>query len=1127
MATNFDYLKRDPKFREFAPACVEAEQSYSPTTTTVTAIATRRALEITVKWIYKVEEELTIPYRDNLMALIHEHSFKELIDQKLFPRILYIIKLGNAAAHTNKRIGETQAKESLKALFDFMSWVDYSYSPVTNNVPFDESLLKSGGVSKGEIDKFEQESKRLQAEKVAFETERATFLAEKSRLEAERKTRAERQVYTAQRKEKASTEEFNCDIISEFETRKLYIDLDLELAGWSHGTDSLFEVEVTPMPNPSNKGFADYVLYDENGKPLAVVEAKKTSVDPRNGKIQAKLYADALEEMYGVRPFVFYANGFETHFWDDKDGVPRQVSGFFSKEELQWLFFQKKNRQPLDDIYPDPDIAGRPYQIEAITRTCEAYAKGERKALLVMATGSGKTRTAVSLVDVLQKQGWVKNALFLADRRELVKQAKVSFKELLPNLTMCNLLDKGDGQTTDRMIFSTYPTMMNAIDSNKLADGGRLFSPAHFDLIIIDEAHRSIYKKYQDLFTYFDGMLFGLTATPHDEIDRNTYGLFERNSEDPTFAYELEQAVTEGFLVPYTTIETTLKFVDEGIRYDELSEADKEHWEETFDDDDEFDEIPSSELNKFLFNASTVDLVLQQLMDNGQKIEGGDKIGKTIVFAQNQKHANFILERFCAIYPEYAKNSFAEVITNSVKYSEKLIESFKISKTNPQIAISVDMLDTGVDVPEVLNLVFFKKVRSKAKFWQMIGRGTRLCPDVFGIGKHKEKFVIFDFCRNFEYFRVNKNGVEGKHGTTLSEKLFNVRVRIARELQHADYQSSELTAHRTKLVAELLTEVRSIDRNRFQSKLRIEYIDRYNKKSAWDNITDEMVYELSCNLALLVPPQQYEELAKRFDYLMYTIELADLQKVSAPMPKAKVVSTAQALQSKGNIAAVKEKADLIEAILTDEHWENADLFVHEEVRLALRDLLILLETESKVIYYTDFKDEVMSVREEAGHFSVNNLKNYRDRVNSYLKEHRDDTSVYKLRNNRELTGDDILHLEEILWHDLGTEEEYHKEYGDEPLVKLVAKLVGLTRVAANAFFAEFLQDKSLNSSQIDFVNLVVNHIVENGGLFDNNILKDHPFSKHGSIIELFDGKVDVVKHMMEKIKQLNDRLAVG
>lgn len=593
MTSNFSFLKNDPKYTEIATACIEAENAIA-VSNSVAALQARRALEIAVKWTYRYDSELTVPYRDNLSSLVHDHRFKEMVDGKLFPRIRFIISLGNKAAHTVKPVSRDQAVESLKNLYDFISWVDYSYSRETHDEPFNASLLQDGF-------ELEKKNRRIQEELVAGES---AWEAEREKLEKMLRSAEERRQSTAKRRENQASRDFVCEDISEFTTRKIYIDFALETAGWTMGANCCEEMEVVGMPNDSGKGFADYVLYGDNGLPLAVIEAKRTSVDPRKGKVQARLYADCLEKEHGVRPLIFYTNGFETWFWDDRQYPERLVFGFFTKDELDWHTYRKANKTPINAVKLRDDIANRVYQKKAVQAVCDTLERGQRKALLVMATGSGKTRTAISLVDVLQQHGWIKHILFLADRRELVKQAKRHFSNLLPNLTICNLLESKDDPNS-RMVFSTYPTMMNAIDGTRAKDGSRFFTSGHFDLIIVDESHRSIYKKYQDIFAYFDGFLLGLTATPKSDIDKNTYSVFDIEDNVPTFAYELSEAIEEKYLVPYNTIETRMKFMEQGIHYDELSEEEKEQWEETFDDG--VNDIGGEALNTFLFNDLTVD----------------------------------------------------------------------------------------------------------------------------------------------------------------------------------------------------------------------------------------------------------------------------------------------------------------------------------------------------------------------------------------------------------------------------------------------------------------------------------------------------------------------------------------
>ena len=514
---------------------------------------------------------------------------------------------------------------------------------------------------------------------------------------------------------------------SEAETRDAFIDLLLGESGWPLDQQRDREYPVKGMPNTAEEGFVDYVLWGDDGKPLAVIEAKRTKRDPRVGQQQAKLYADCLEKEFGVRPTIFYTNGYEHWLWDDVNAPPRQVHGFLKKDELTLLHQRRETKRKLADIPIDAKVVERYYQTRAVKRVGEVFEKeNQRKALLVMATGSGKTRTVIALIDQLMRANWVKRVLFLADRVALVKQAHNNFKQHLPTTPSANLIERHDPRKNDhngaRICVATYPTMMGLID--EMQNGQRLYGAGHFDLIVIDEAHRSVYRKYRSIFDYFDSYLVGLTATPRDEIDRDTYSLFELEKGVPTDAYDLDEAVGDGFLVPPTAISVPLKFQREGIRYDDLSDEEKEQWDMLEWEEGKLppDQIDASAINKWLFNADTVDKVLEHLMTHGLKVNEGDRLGKTIIFAKNHDHAVFIAKRFDENYP-HLKGEFARVIDFKTEYAQSLIDDFSVADKAPHIAISVDMLDTGIDVPEVVNLVFFKLVRSKTKFWQMIGRG--------------------------------------------------------------------------------------------------------------------------------------------------------------------------------------------------------------------------------------------------------------------------------------------------------------------------------------------------------------------------------------------------------------------
>ncbi len=1110
--SNFEFLKKDNSYKIFADACIEAEQlmnvSYSATVTFV-----RKALELAVKWVYANDAELRMPPQINLASLIKGKKFKDILPYNMSGLLSYIHQLGNKAVHSGRVITREEAVLSLRNLFSFTAWIDYSYSRYYSDVEFDESIL-------GETDKII----KVQSEKDKLSKQLAEINKKLEELSNENQTL--RKENEEKRKINEKEREYKIDEISEAETRKRYIDLVIENEGWTIGEDCIPEVEISGIATPSGKGKADYVLYGDNGVPLAVIEAKKVDIDPLIGKNQAKEYADALEKKYDVRPIIFFTNGLDYYIWDDLNYPERQVSSIYSKKDLEKLIFRRGNKKPLKNVSTDikDEITNRVYQKEAVVRVTEALEKGYRKMLLVMATGSGKTRTAASIVDILTRYNWVKNILFLADRTALVKQAKNSFKEYLPNLSLCNLLDNKD-DVESRMIFSTYPTMMNAIDETKNKDGSRIFTSGYFDLIIVDESHRSIYKKYQAIFDYFDANLLGLTATPKNDIDKNTYRIFDLENDNPTFAYELDQAIEEGYLVHYgKPIDVGLKIVRDGLKYSELSEEEKEEFEETFDEEKE--EISSEEVNKTLFNKETVDLVIKTLMNNGLTVEGGDKLGKTIIFAVNQRHANFIVDRFNKLYPEY-KGKFAQAVCHDIKFVDDVIDNFKDKVLYPQIAVSVDMLDTGIDVPEILNLVFFKKIRSKAKFWQMIGRGTRLCKDLFGPGIDKERFMIFDCYKNFEFFEVNVDGKEIKTTKSISENIFGAKVDIIKALQHLNYQEKALIEYRNDLISDIISNILNINDNRFDVRMKGAIVDKYKKIDNYKVLNEKNVEELKNIIAPLITYTEEEELSKRFDYQMYVIENAYLGKKSFLKAKNRVIETAEKLSEKGTIEKISKKKETITKIQKEEFWKNADLFQFEEVRKELRDLVILLDRITTKIYYTDFRDEIVDYGEhEIGeNFKiVNKFEKYNKRVEQYLEEYKNDDVIQKLKNNIPLTMYDIKYLEKILWEDLGTKEEYEKTYGKIPLLKMVSKIIGMDRKAVEKEFSLFLSNENLNSDQINFVKHIVDYIVKNGSI-DKKELKDFPEAdKFGGLFQLFDNKREVLTNIVKIIDKVNDRL---
>ncbi len=1092
MITNFDYLKKDSKFSRFADVAISAEKIILMDPE-ASIINSRRAMEFAIKWMYSVDSTLEMPYQDNLQSLMNTEEYRDIVGPDLWKRMDYIRRCGNNVAHSNKKLGQDEAMLCLENLFIYLDFVAYCYSEQYEERSFDKTMIISriekAKESKEAANAVKAELAKEQEKSAKQEVDLKKLMAENASLKEE---------LSARRQEQQQTYVPKPLDLSEYKTRKLYIDSMLMDAGWTEGKDWMNEVELSGMPNKSEVGFADYVLYDDMHRPLAVIEAKRTCVDVSKGRQQAKLYADLLEQKYKRRPVIFLTNGFETHIIDGQY-PERKCSVIYSKRDLEKWFNLLTMRTSLKHVTVDKNIAGRYYQEAAIKAVCSSFdEKNRRKALLVMATGSGKTRTVIALCDCLLKAGWVKNILFLADRNSLVTQAKRSFVNLLPNLSCTNLVEEKDNYNA-HCVFSTYQTMINCIDTVSDKEG-KLFTCGHFDLVICDEAHRSIYNKYRDIFAYFDAPLVGLTATPKDEIDKNTYEIFELENGVPTYGYDLAQAVKDGYLVDYISVESKLKFIEQGIVYDELSEEDKAVYEETFKNEDGKlpESISSSALNTWIFNENTIKQVLNILMTEGIKIDYGQKLGKTIIFAKNHDHAEKILEVFNKEYshlPNYAK-----VIDNYMTYAQSAIDEFSDPKKMPQIAISVDMLDTGIDVPEVLNLVFFKKVMSKAKFWQMIGRGTRLCPDLLD-GEDKQKFYIFDFCGNFEFFRMNK-GKAATSVTALQGAIFNLKFEISYKLQNMEYQTDRLIAYRKALVKQMSEKVQELPKENFAVRQHLKYVELYSSESNYNALTYADTLIVREEIAPLILPGKDEASAVRFDALMYGIELAYLAGKKYSKARTDLRKKVAGIAGVANIPAIQAQSELINKILNTDYVDNAGINEFEEIREKLRDLTKYLSRETSK-YVTNFADELLSIEWKESELENDELKNYKAKAEYYIRQHQDNIAIAKLKTNQPLTPTDVSTLEEVLWHEVGTKQDYEHEVGTKPLGEFVREIVGLDMNAAKEAFSEYLTNTSFDSRQIYFVNQIVEYIVHNGMMKDLSVLQESPFTDHGSVVEIF------------------------
>lgn len=1122
--SNFAFLQK-----EFFAICDSATKAegYLNTDARAACWYARMTLEQIVDWLYRYDPNFKC-YETSLGARVHEPSFRDNVGEAIFTKATVVIGIGNRAAHA-KATKKADAVTAIQELFHVAYWLARTYGERSRPEPslqFSEALIpvakQESTVTIEQLKRQEDALKASDAENAALKEKLEGLGAVHAELEA---LRAEVAKAKAENSKVQDTHDYN-----EEQTRDYFIDMLLHEAGWALDKTEDREFEVAGMPNNQGKGFVDYVLWGDDGLPLAVVEAKRTRRDPKVGQQQAKLYADCLEAKYKRRPVIYYTNGYEYWMWDDVSAPPRRVQGFYKKAELELLMQRRTGKKSLATEQINSNIAGRSYQHQAIRSVAEAMEKhNQRRSLIVMATGSGKTRTVIALVDLLSRCSWVKRVLFLADRVSLVKQATKEFNKHLPNAGIVNLLDSPDGQ--GRVYVSTYPTMLNLINSDK--EDTRQFGVGHFDLVIVDEAHRSIYAKYGAIFDYFDSYLVGLTATPKDEIDHNTYGMFQLQRGVPTYAYALDDAIKDGYLVPPKAVSVPLKFQRQGIKYSELSEEEKEQWDELdWGENGAPDEVDPAALNNWLFNEQTVDLVLQHLMTKGERVASGDRLGKTIIFAKNNRHAEYIAERFNINYPEY-KGHFARVITYQTEYAQSLIDSFSVKEKEPHIAISVDMLDTGIDVPEVVNLVFFKLVRSKTKFWQMIGRGTRLCPDLYAPNQDKKFFYIFDFLQNLEYFAENPDATDGTSTVSLDARLFKARLELITSLDvslgsnKTGKQEDQDNALRKETADHLHNIVSNMTFANMIVRPKRKYVEKYSVADAWKQITSTEAVEVGNELANL--PSQIidtEEEAKRFDMLMLKTQLCILNSgTGLDGLKATVQKIAAALELQDSIPAIRAQMVLIQSIGTEEWWQDITVGMLEATRKKLRLLVKLIEKSAKPIIYTQFDDEIGAGTNIELPLVPAGLDydKFKLKTRDFLKHHDDKLALQKLRRNLPITATDLQELEKILLEQASGNASYVDMAREEGrgLGLWVRSLVGLDRNAAVEAMAEFLNDANATSSQIEFAKMIVDFLTVDGAI-DAGRLYDTPFtsiSATGPDTVFSKAKVERLFAVIEDIRQ--------
>ncbi|HTN60027.1 MAG TPA: DEAD/DEAH box helicase family protein [Devosia sp.] len=1058
------------------------------------------------------------PEHATFVDLLGNQSFAAITPKVVLDKLHALRIHGNKAAH-GEPATTRNALWLLQEAFDLGRWlfVQYGKGDAKRIPAFEQPTPGGGEDSKGQL---KREKRQVLEKLAAQEAQMETLLRD---LETARQATATAEKKVEEVRALASSSAATATLLefSEATTRARIIDSLLATSGWSvaMGEGSTAEVgkevEVKHQPTASGLGYADYVLWGDDGNPLAVIEAKKTAVDPERGRQQAKLYADGLEKMHGQRPVIFYTNGYDIWMWDDVLGYPpRKAFGYYSKDSLQYLVaFQRKARKPLNSLEPNAAIVNRLYQIEAIKRVSERFSDFHRKALIVQATGTGKTRVAIALAELLIRAGWVKRVLFLCDRRELRKQAKNAFGDFLSEPIRI-VSSRVNQSASERIFLATYPAMQKVYQS---------FDVGFFDLIIADESHRSIYNVYGDMFHYFDCLQIGLTATPIDFVSRNTFSLFGCEGQLPTANYDLEQAVQDGFLTPFEVFEHTTQFLREGIRLDILTKEQIQELEEQGEDPAQYD-FSSEQIDKIIYNKDTNRAILRNLMENGLRDATGQLPGKSIIFARNHQHAVLMRQMFDEMYPQYG-GRFCQVIDNYDPRAEQLIDDFKGDGANSEltIAISVDMLDTGIDIPEILNLVFAKPVRSPVKFWQMIGRGTRLKPDLFGPGKDKKIFRIFDHWGNFERFEMGYRPAEPTQSKPLLQLVFEERILLAETaLRMSEVAIFDEVIDLLSKDIEALPEESVSVREKWREKRAVSVPATLK---AFAPATVAMLRQV------IAPLMQWRNVrglsdAYALDLLMGRVEIAVLRK-SADVADLKIdlLDRLSALQM--HLNPVREKAEVIKRVKSDEFWTGVTVADLESVRKPLREIMHHRERQGGA----PLPAKIIDVTEDAAGFQTNrratslktvDMKAYQQIVEAELKRHFDtNATLKKIRAGEPVSEADIQALVSlILIQSPNASREVLEEFFAETAVPLdfaIRSIVGLDPEAVAARFADFARrHPSLTAKQTRFLGLLQNHIARFG-----SVTLDRLYEQPFTVVD-----ADGLDGVFEKPEEIDDLLDI-
>lgn len=1154
---NFEFVKPIPQFRSLYEACRNAEMLVLPMPGPSCG-SSRSALEFVVNLIFRSITDGTEPNRSLFEAMSDDRFVNYIGDETILTAMHIVRKNGNLGAH-GEQVSPQIACATLEQLHYVIGELFMNLQLIADYPEFVSPLRAARQPGQAGGGAMPRKPAETLAASSASESRPAAPVTPAMPASQPANVAPAAPAASGSASESKSAEPCvpSDEVIAEFgktlrqthfstsrkrdekENKKLFVLASLREAGWPvavKSNQSYPETACIGMTLEDGSSI-DFILYGRDGKPLAVVDYSNAVDNPIAGRRHASHAADLLERKFGYRPTAYYASGYRIFCMDPLGYSPRRVFGFHTLEELELLKQRAGSRGDISNPVIDDNITNRDYQKGAIRGICNAFLAKRRRSVIVMATGTGKTRVSISLVDVLTKANWVKNVLFLADRTSLVRQAHKNFNKLLPSIpTSIFAGTSTERDKNARIIFATYQTMIRLVNGDN-----REFGIGRFDLVIVDEAHRSIFGKYPLLFEYFDSLMVGLTATPRCDETKSTYDVFESPSGEPDYAYELEQAINDGYLVGFHVIDKTTEAMRSGISYDDLTEEQKASVENAFklDGDEPTGAVAPTgsfshariQVSDNVINRGTIDVMLDELMKGGVKVDAGDKLGKTIIFASSHAEAEVIVEEFRKLYPGLGSD-FCKLIDSRVDDALAIIDNFGERDRLPQIAVSVNMLDTGVDIPDAVNLVFFRHVYSKIQFLQMVGRGTRLSPDLFGPGADKKGFLIFDWFDNFRYFNTSSTwstvkGSGKSHVATGGQgvKMNQLKLAILQQLQKKVDKTPFEQQYQKDLYDYFVVSLAGLNNDALEVNRSIAYVNKYRKDGMLKNLKNKEVEELSEVVVPLIPTESCPPKVRSFDNLVLTVESAYLKCLADEKDPVTIKNGFKSvatlftermteLQKLKAIPEVLKKEKLIAAMMDGAYLFDDFSFERAEyVRSELRDLMKYIP-DSRNYYVIDLPDTLIDGGEQAGLYRS---KPYSEKAEEYLQG--DDVSLAKLRTLEPLTDEEKDQLKEIFTAKLGSPADFAawsgKAWdGNMEALAFLRKQVGISDDAVAGKLGSILGDPQLTDAQRAYLQQIISYAQANGDIVFKTLRNESPF-KSNSVAELFGiEKIQLVKEIV-------------